>query len=189
VTAKPLLLQLMVAAMAGYLAMGPMTVLLPKLAATQLGLTEIQRGYFLGTLALSLISGGVIALVTSRRIHHGRTILVATTLAGAALAALGTVHDAGAAVALLCGVGIAGGLALSLIVAGIQANAGDAVRGRVVSMYTIISQVVPAASGVAAGALVQAFGVGVALLTCGLSLVLAMLMNALWMKALRAQRG
>jgi predicted MFS family arabinose efflux permease len=185
VKAKPLLLQLMVAAMAGYLAMGPMTVLLPKLAATQLGLSELQRGYFLGTLALSLIAGGLVALFTARRVHHGSAIFVATTLTGLALALLGTAHDARLAVALLCGVGIAGGLALSLIVAGIQANAADAVRGRVVSMYTIISQVVPAASGVAAGALVQAFGVSVALVACGSTLALAMAFNATWMAALR----
>ena len=93
------------------------------------------------------------------------------------------------AVALLCGVGIAGGLALSLIVAGVQANAADALRGRVVSMYTIISQVVPAASGVAAGALVQGFGVSVALCVCGFTLAVAMMLNVLWMTALRRHRG
>ena len=189
VRARPLLLQLMVAAMAGYLAMGPMMVLLPKLAATQLGLGELQRGWFLGTLALSLIAGGLLALIAARRVHHGHAIFGATTLAGLALAALGAVHDTRIAVALLCAVGVSGGLALSLIVAGIQANAADEVRGRVVSMYTIISQVVPAASGVAAGALVQAFGVGVALHVCGATLALAMLFGAFRMTALRRHRG
>jgi MFS family permease len=189
VLAKPLLLQLMVAAMAGYLAMGPMSVLLPKLASTRLGLGEMGRGAFLGTLALSLIVGGVVALATARRLHNGKLVFVATVLAGLALAALGRVHDVRMAVLLLCCVGIAGGLALSLIVAGIQAQAADATRGRVVSMYTIISQVVPAASGVAAGALTQAFGVGVALQVCGAVLVAAMLGNALWMTALRQHRG
>ena len=62
-------------------------------------------------------------------------------------------------------------------------------HGRVVSMYTVISQVVPALSGVAAGALVQGFGVGVALLACGTMLALAMLVNAAWMTALRGHRG
>lgn len=189
VTAQPLLLQLMVAAMAGYLAMGPMTVLLPKLAATQLGLSELQRGAFLGTLALSLIVGGVLALVLARRVPHGPAIFIATTLAGLALAALGAAHGAGLAVALLCAVGVSGGFALSLIVAGIQAQAPAPVRGRVVSMYTIISQVVPAASGVAAGALVQGFGVAVALHVCGAVLAAAMLVNAGWMAALRRYRG
>lgn len=189
VTAQPLLLQLMVAAMAGYLAMGPMTVLLPKLAATQLGLSELQRGAFLGTLALSLIVGGVLALAIARRVHHGHAIFAATTLAGLSLAALGAAQGPRMAVALLCTVGVSGGLALSLIVAGIQAQAAPQVRGRVVSMYTIISQVVPAASGVAAGALVQAFGVAVALHVCGGVLAAAMLVNAGWMVALRRHRG
>lgn len=186
---RPLLLQLMVAAFVGYLALGPMTVLLPRLAVAQLGLGELQRGAFLGTLALALIAGGVAALVVARRLHHGRAIFAATVLAGAALAALGAVHQAPVAVALLCVVGIAGGLALSLIVAGIQANAPAPVRGRVVSLYTLISQVVPAAAGVAAGALAQAFGVAVALAASGATLVAAMLGNVLWMAALRRHRG
>ncbi|MCO5125239.1 MAG: MFS transporter [Rhizobacter sp.] len=189
VAAKPLLLQLMIAAMAGYLAMGPMSVLLPKLASTRLALDELGRGAFLGTLALSLIVGGLVALVTARRVHNGRLVFGATIVAGLALATLGSVSTVGTAVALLCTVGIAGGLALSLIVAGIQAQAEEATRGRVVSMYTIISQVVPAASGVAAGALTQAFGVGAALQVCGSVLVVAMLVNASWMKALRRHRG
>jgi MFS family permease len=189
VRANPLLLQLMVAAMAGYLAMGPMTVLLPKLAATRLGLSEMQRGAFLGTLALALIVGGVVALAVARRAHHGRLVFGGTVLAGVLLGAMGTSSSPAVAVVLLAGVGIAGGLALSLIVAGIQANAPESVRGRVLSMYTIISQVVPAASGVIAGALVQGFGVGVALVVCGGTLALAMLGNAGWMGALRGHRG
>ncbi|MBE7419605.1 MAG: MFS transporter [Ideonella sp.] len=187
--ARPLLRQLILAAMAGYLAMGPMTVLLPKLAATTLGLSELQRGALLGTLALSLIGGGLLALLLQRRVAHGRTILVATMLAGAALAALGAVGAATSAVLLLTAVGLAGGLALSLIVAGIQAQAPDALRGRIVSVYTIISQVVPAASGVAAGALVQGFGVAVALAVCGGTLVAVTALNAWRMTALRQHGG
>ncbi|MBS0442058.1 MAG: MFS transporter [Proteobacteria bacterium] len=189
VAARPLLRELMLAATTGYLAMGPMTVLLPKLAATRLGLAELQRGAFLGALALALIAGGLLALALTRRAHHGRSILLATGVAGVALASLGLVGTAGAALALLAAVGMAGGLALSLIVAGIQAQAPDALRGRIVSLYTIVSQVVPAASGVAAGALVQAFGVGTALLACGALLATATAANAVWMRALRAHRG
>lgn len=189
IAVRPLLRQLMLAAMAGYLAMGPMTVLLPKLAATVLAFGELQRGAFLGTLALSLIGGGLLALVLQRRVAHGRAILVATALAGAALAALGAVQTAPAAVALLTTVGLAGGLALSLIVAGIQAQAPDALRGRIVSVYTIISQVVPAASGVAAGALVQGFGVSAALAVCGGTLVVVTAFNAWRMTALRRHAG
>jgi MFS family permease len=189
VRTNALLLQLMLAAMAGYLAMGPMTVLLPKLATAQLGLGELQRGAFLGTLALSLIAGGMVALVAGPRVPHGASVFAATVTAGLALAGIGAVRDARLAVALLALVGIAGGFSLSLIVAGIQAQAPEAVRGRVVSMYTIISQVVPAASGVVAGILVHGFGVGVALHVCGAVLALAMGLGAWRMGALRCYRG
>lgn len=188
VRSRPLLLQLMLVAMAGYLAMGPMQVLLPKLASAQLGLAELQRGLLLGSLALSLILGGVLAMLIGPRVRHGAAIFVATLGAGAALALLGSAHAVGAALALLAAVGMLGGMGLSLIVAGIQAEAPEAVRGRVLSMYTIISQVVPAASGVLAGALVQAYGVGVALWVCGGTLVALMLINLLWMGELRSQR-
>jgi len=189
VRGRPLLLQLMLVAMAGYLAMGPMQVLLPKLASAQLGLAELQRGLLLGSLALALILGGVLAMVLGPRVRHGAAIFAATLGAGAALALLGSAHDVGPALALLAAVGMLGGMGLSLIVAGIQAEAPLAVRGRVLSMYTIISQVVPAASGVLAGALVQGFGVSVALWVCGATLVALMLINLMWMRALRTQRS
>ena len=122
-------------------------------------------------------------------LHPGHSCGGAPGRGGAGLASLGAVRDARAAVALLGAVGVAGGLALSLIVAGIQAAAPDALRGRIVAMYTIVSQVVPAASGVAAGALLQGWGVGIALHACGAALVTAMAVSALRMAALRRHAG
>ena len=59
--AGPLLAQLMLAAVLAYATTGPMQILLPKLAARRAGLNELQRGAYLGLLALSLIVGGVTA--------------------------------------------------------------------------------------------------------------------------------
>lgn len=189
VAQRPLLAQLLLAAMTGYLAMGPLTVLLPKLAATQLHLSELQRGAFLGVLALALMAGGVLALLLAPRLPHGRAILGATGLAGAGLLLLGGAHAPAQAVVLLAGVGMAGGLALSLIVAGIQVQAPEAQRGRVLSYYTLISQVVPALAGVVAGALVQHAGVAFALQSCGAALLGAAALNTALMGALRRHRG
>lgn len=177
----------MLVAMAGYLAMGPMQLLLPRLAMERLGLPDLQRGLLLGSLALSLIGGGVLAMLLASYVHHGAAIFTGILGAGAALAALGSTHAAGPALALLAAVGVLGGMSLSLIVAGIQAEAAVAVRGRVLSMYTIISQVIPASSGVLAGALMQHFGVEVALWCCGIGLVGLMLVSLGWMRALRSQ--
>ncbi|NJD31155.1 MAG: MFS transporter [Gammaproteobacteria bacterium] len=185
---RPLLGQFMLAAIVGYLAMGPMQVLLPRLANTQFALGDLGRGLFLGTLAIALMVGGVGALKFASGLPAGISILVATTLVGSLLAAIGFAGRAAAAVALLFGVGVAGGFALSLIVAGIQVNSDEAVRGRVLATYTVISQVIPAASGLAAGALSQWLGARQALIACGATIAFVTLANSLWMRALRKAR-
>ena len=187
--ANPLLAQLLVAAIFGYMLMGPIQVLLPKLARTELGLTELQRGAFLGTLAPSLIFGGLLCLAIAARVSNGKTIFAASGLAGLLFALLGNTHRADLAVVLLACIGTVGGVAVSLIVAGIQANVAESVRGRVNSMYTIISQVLPAASGVAGGLLAHRYGVRQAAMLWGGFLLVAAVVNAGWMGSLRRYRG
>ena len=74
-------------------------------------------------------------------------------------------------------------------VSGIQAHAPVAMRGRVMSMYSITSQVVPALSGVAAGALVNAVGVTWAIALAGVTLAGIMLFAAWRMPRLRSYNG
>lgn len=185
----PLLRQLMLAAVAGYAMTGPMQILLPRLARQELGLSETLRGAYLGLLAASLIAGGVLALLLARRVHHGRTVLGGLTLASLVFAGLATVDAPAGSALTLAGVGLLGGLVISLVVSGIQAQAPLALRGRVMAMYSITSQVVPALSGVAAGALVQQVGVRPAVATAGLLLAGVGAMAALAMPALRRHSG
>ncbi|WP_136420363.1 MFS transporter [Herbaspirillum sp. ST 5-3] len=186
---NPLLAQLLVTAMFGYMLMGPMQVILPRLARTSLGLTELGRGAFLGTLAPALIVGGLLCLFVARRLPHGKIIFAASGLSGALFAAMGLAHSPVIAFGLLACVGMLGGIAISLIVTGIQENVEESVRGRVLSMYTIISQVIPAASGLIAGALTHAFDASRAVLICGCVLATAAVVNAFRMHTLRDYRG
>ena len=98
---------------------------------------------------------------------NGRAILAATAAAGVCFGAIGLTRSPLAATALLVAAGTAGGMAISLIVAGIQGQAQDGVRGRVLAMYTIISQVLPAVSGLLAGALVEGLGAAHAIVAAG----------------------
>lgn len=170
VGADPLLAQLMLAAVLGYSITGPLQILLPRLARDVLHLSELQRGAYLGLLALSLIAGGVTALALARRVHHGRVVLVGIATGGLLFAALGLLTHPALSALALAGVGLAGGMVISLVVAGIQAQAPLALRGRVMAMYSITSQVVPALSGVAAGVLLNAVDVSQAVLASGLAL-------------------
>lgn len=182
-----LLTQLMCAAVIGFAMTGPLQILLPKLARETLGMSEAQRGAFLGLMAIALILGGVLALPLSKRVHHGTAIFSGLAIGGAIFASLGIWHDPRAASAALVAVGMAGGFVISLVVAGIQHQAPDLVRGRVMSMYSIVSQVVPAASGLIAGVVLKAAGVADAIRIEGLALVALATIGAMLMPVLRRQ--
>lgn len=189
VRASPLLSQLLLAAIFGYIMMGPMQVMLPKFAIQQLGMSEMARGSLLGTLAPSLIAGGVAAMLLARHIPNGAAILIATVLAGLSFLMLGLSHSVAMATCFLVAVGLFGGLAISLMVAGIQTQAQDAVRGRVMAMYTLISQVVPAASGLIGGLMLTQLDVSTAMVVVGACIMLFALCNTAWMRALRHYPG
>jgi MFS family permease len=185
----PLLGQLMLAAVMGYAMTGPLQILLPKLAREVLHLSELQRGAYLGLLALSLIAGGVSALALAKRVHHGRIMFGGIALGGIVFASLSQFTAVSASALGLACVGISGGMVISLVVSGIQAQAPTALRGRVMGMYSITSQVVPALSGVAAGALVNAVGVESAIAWSGMALAGVVALAAWRMGRLRSYGG
>jgi MFS family permease len=184
-----LLGQLMVATVIAYAMTGPMQILLPKLARQELGLSEAQRGAYLGLMAASLIVGGVLALALRGRLHQGRTILGGVALGSIVFAGLAGISAPVASALVLACVGVIGGMVVSLVVSGIQVQAPATVRGRVMSMYAIASQVVPALSGLAAGALVNQVGVRYAIAGCGLTLAAIAVLGALAMPVLRRHSG
>lgn len=188
VGANPLLAQLIVAAIVAYAMTGPMQILLPKLAREILGLSELQRGGYLGLMALALIAGGIAALLLGKYLHHGAAIFIGTISASLLFASLSHWSSAAASTTALGGMGLLGGMVISFVIAGIQGQAPDALRGRIMGMYSIISQVVPAASGVAAGALVRSTGVTSAIALAGVGLACVALLAALAMAQLRRMR-
>jgi len=189
VRANPLLAQLFVAAIAAYAMTGPMQILLPKLAREVLGLSELQRGGYLGLMALALIAGGLAALLLGKHLHHGAAIFLGTVAASLLFASLSRWGSAAASATALGGMGLLGGMVISFVIAGIQGQAPNALRGRILGIYSIISQVVPAGSGIAAGALVRSGGVTHAIALAGMGLAFIALLAALAMPRLRRMRA
>ena len=187
--ADPLLWQLLLAAVVAYVMTGPMQILLPRLARGPLALSELQRGAYLGLMALALIGGGVAALLLARRLHHGTAICAGTVLASLLFATLALWRSAALSALALGAMGLLGGMVISLIIAGIGARAPSATRGRIMALYAMVSQVVPAASGVAAGALLGAIGPRGAILVAGLGLAAIALLAAGLMPRLRRHPG
>lgn len=189
VHANPLLRQLIVAAILAYAMTGPMQILLPKLAREVLGLSELQRGGYLGLMALTLIAGGISALLLGKHLRHGTAIFAGTCAASLLFASLAYWSSAAVSATALGGMGLLGGMVISFVVAGIQGQAPEALRGRIMGIYSIISQVVPAASGVAAGALVRATGTTSAIAGAGVGLATLALLAAQMMPHLRRMRA
>ena len=100
-------------------------------------------------------------------------------------ASLGYWTSAAVSATALGGMGLLGGMVISFIIAGIQGQAPEATRGRIMGIYSIISQVVPAASGVAAGALVRSAGITSAIFMAGVGLACLALLGASLMPQLR----
>ena len=189
VRANPLLLQLVLAAIMAFAMTGPMQILLPKLAKDVLALNELQRGAYLGMMALALIVGGVGALVLGKHVPPGKAILAGTATASLLFATLSCWTNPLASAAALGGMAVLGGMVISLVVAGIQGQAPPELRGRVMALYSIISQVVPAASGVLAGAMVRANGLLPSLWMAGLGLAGLAVLGALCMPQLRQAKA
>ena len=181
----PLLAQALLTAVLIYLAMGPIQVMLPRFAQQTLMLSEMGRGLFLGALALALLLGGALALPLARRFGQGRSLLVAAVLSGVALSLLGLQESLLGALLCLGANGMGAGLAVSLIVALLQHESEPALRGRLLSLYTVTSQVIPAAGGLGAGLLLELLPASTGLLFCGLGLTLLFILAALRLRALR----
>jgi MFS family permease len=155
----PVIAQLLFAAIIGYLMMGPMQVVLPQIAETQLGLDDQQKGQYLGLIALSLIIGGVAAMKLKSYVPIGRSIIMLLFVCGSSLVLIGGITNVWLSCAvLIIGTSLAG-MIVSFIVGGLQHVTPVAIRGRVMSIYTIISQVVSAMAGVLAGAIAQGLNV------------------------------
>lgn len=182
---SPYLSQLLLLASIAYLLMGPMQVILPSIAKNNLGLGEIAQGNYLSLVAFSLIIGGLLAMVLKSKGRLGWQLLLAIFFAGLGIGLLAMVNSLSLSVVLLIISAGCGGIAISYIVAGLQHYSSDKHRGRVMSFYTIIGQAIPAASGVGAGLLAQAYSPSIAMLIVSCTIILALLISVVLLKQVR----
>ena len=119
---------------------------------------------------MALLIGGALALPLARRFGQGRSLLTAALASGVGLILLGSQHSLPGALLCLGLNGIGAGIAVSLIVALLQHESDPALRGRLMSIYTVTSQVIPAAGGLGAGLLLELLPANQGLAICGLLL-------------------
>ena len=138
-------------AAAVYFLMGPIQILLPNIAQHLLNLSQLQQGLYLSLVALALITGGLVALWIKHWKNRIDYLVVIITLSTAGLISLSIISQPLISSIVLFISASLGGISVSLIVSGLQSQSNDNVRGRVMASYTILSQVLPAFSGLLAG--------------------------------------
>ncbi|WP_426414605.1 MFS transporter [Aestuariirhabdus sp. LZHN29] len=152
---NPLMLQLLLLTLIVYSVMGPVQVIIPRFAIEVLGLTPMQRGGLLAVMALALFIGGVVCMLFGRRFAQGKAVIGTLLVSTLLMLALSRSENLWQASFWLLLAGLFAGVSVSLIVAALQLNAEDRYRGRVMSMYTISTQVLPASSGLLCGVVLE----------------------------------
>lgn len=141
----------------GGVVVGPLEVLSPLYAQDPLHCSPFLAGVFIGTGGLGLVAGAIAALWLVDRGHLGAW-LCGSGVGGCACVVAMTFVPLPAAFVLFFLGGFLGGVFNSLSVAGIQSHAPDALRGRVLGLFTLIIGAIPALGGLASGALIEAAG-------------------------------
>lgn len=180
-----LIKQLLLLAAIAYLLMGPMQVLLPTIAEQNLQLDETAQGNYLSLVAFSLILGGLLAMVLKNTGKLGLQMMLTIMIAAAGIVYLGMESNLYRSVAVLIVSSVCGGIAISYLVAGLQHYSPDEHRGRIMSFYTIVGQVIPAASGVGAGLLAQVFDIPTALKICSGFIAVSLVCCLIFLKPIR----
>jgi MFS family permease len=185
---NPLLKQTVLFSILIYLSMGPVQVMLPRYAKLILNLDGIDRGFFLGSLALALLIGGGISLKVAKIFGQGKIIAISSIMTGIGLIGIGLSNQLYLSVIFVFVSGIGAGSSISLLVAILQSESSPEYRGRLVSLYTIASQVVPATSGLTAGIVLTFIPVSIALPYAGLILTATLTIGIIRLNVLRDYR-
>ncbi|WP_367986651.1 MFS transporter [Vibrio sp. NTOU-M3] len=138
-----------------YTCMGVLNIYLPALAANKLGLDGLNLGIFLGLLSVGLIIGSTLSFRLIGRISADFTIPALITVSVVSL--LASVHQSYyvVLVALVLIISICNGFVMNLIIATIQQLTEESYRGRVISIYTILTQISPATGAIVAGFIID----------------------------------
>lgn len=164
-------------------------VLMPVMTTEVFRGGPAQNGYLLGAVGVGATTGALLVAATARSGRAGRRLLWLGVLTGGSLLAFAASRSLPLAAAILFVVGgsIIGFLATAN--ATIQELVPDALRGRVMSLYSLALLGSGPANSLLAGALGSAIGAPGAIAIAGLMILLPIGMLAIRRRALVALRG
>jgi MFS family permease len=164
------------------------SVYVPLLARNVLGLGSEGFGLLMASLGVGAVAAGLSLGALGTRRPAPNVIAAAAATACAGLVGLAVTRSVGLAVVLLAAVGFAGTLAMAGCNTTLQLIAPDAMRGRMMSLYTLLSSGVFPIGAFVVGTLSQSWGVSTAFAVNGL-VGLAALGVSVWLTPARVRRS
>jgi predicted MFS family arabinose efflux permease len=164
------------------------SVYVPLLARNVLGLGSEGFGLLMASLGVGAIAAGLSLGALGTRRPAPNVIAAAAAAACAGLVGLAVTRHVGVAVVLLATVGFSGTLAMAGCNTSLQLIAPDAMRGRMMSLYTLLSSGVFPIGALVVGTLSQSWGVSAAFAVNGLA-GLAALGVSVWLTPARVRRS
>jgi MFS family permease len=144
----------------------PYIILLPAVAHG-LGLDAQGLGYLMACVGSGAVTGGLAMAVAGDRLRGPRTAVVGAVAFGLVLSAIGVVGTVGRTMVVLFLLGALQTLSIASLTTTIQSTVHDGMRGRVMSMVTVIFFGFSTLGGLVAGIIGDRVGVPVALATGG----------------------
>ncbi|MCE9596907.1 MAG: MFS transporter [Spirochaetia bacterium] len=182
---NPLVKQLLIFTSVALFMLGPIQVIFPRFAQSILEMSESGRGIFLSALGIGLFTGSVVANILNKGKKRGWIILATALVAGLATVAFANSRLVAPAMILLGTVGLCGGVVNSLVPAALQHHVPNELRGRVMSVYSLVFQITPAVSGALSGILADKLGIAAAVAYSGFAVAALVLLGGLTMRSIR----
>ncbi|PNV76680.1 MFS transporter [Leptospira inadai] len=159
---------------------GPIQVLLPKYAKEVLGLSESARGALLTSLGIGLVLGGSATFFVHGIRKKGHILFGAAFISSLLFAGLPFLSSSLFLTTFVLFVfGSLTGVIITIIPAGIQQHTENYIRGRILSIYSLVFLLTPAITGVLAGFFSDRIGISSTFVWAGL-MELAALVYMSW---------
>jgi MFS family permease len=165
--------------------LGPIQVIFPRFAQITLHMGEGARGMFLSFLGAGLFAGSILAGFLNRLRYRGWLIITTALTAGAVTIFFAQATDTSLAMALLATIGLCGGVANTLVPAALQDLVPGQMRGRIMSVYSLIFQITPAVTGAISGLLADKIGLSNGIALAGITVFGLVLVASVFMPAIR----
>ena len=165
--------------------LGPLEVLVPLYLNDVLGLSEADRGIFMGLLGLGLLLGGILSMLAGKFLNKALLVIIGIVISSIFLMFLSFVDSVTWAVICVVLSSMFGSFSVNLITVILQSEVVDEMRGRVMSFFSLFYIVSPAVSALFLSIISERVGFDITFQLSAIFIILASIMLFLLFPSIR----